>query len=118
MRTLLAAVAGLLCLTSAVAAAVEVPPFDPDQRVTVVPDTYAFASRTVRGAAGSTEREIHVVVFEQVIDGTIEAGHVSETEDAVEAVWAAWLLHEDFDAQESCVVVLAMDDREVRILAG
>ena len=118
MRTLLAAVVGLLCLTAAPAAAVEAPPFDPDQRVYVVPDTYTFASRTVLGAAESTEREIHVVVFEQVIDGTIEDGHESETEDAVEAVWAAWRPHEDFDAQESCVVVLAMDDREVRILAG
>ncbi len=118
MSLRLTAALALLCLVAAPAAAVEVPDFALDQRVYLAPDDYAFATRTVRGAAGATERDIHVVVFEQVIDGTIEAGHVSETEDAVEAVWAAWLLHDDFDAQESCVVVLAMDDREVRILAG
>jgi uncharacterized membrane protein YgcG len=100
------------------AVGLELPPFRAAQRVQVVPAGSAFSTVAATRAAAGTTRRVFVVVFERVLDGRIEAGHVSETEDALEAVWTAWRADPAFDAQQDVLVVLALDDREVRVRTG
>ena len=116
-----------LAAASPAAQALELPPFEPGQRVYLVPDDFRFPTQAVRQAVGEVEHPVYVVVYEQVIDGTIESGHESETEDAIEALWAEWrtaagLLEAPaaggYDGTEGSLVLLAMDDREVRVVTG
>ncbi len=109
------------------ALALELPPFDPEQRIYLVPDDFRFPTQAVRQAAGAVEHPVYVVVYEQVIDGSIQPGHESETEDAIEALWAEWrtaaglsggVTPGGFDGAEGSLVLLAMDDREVRVVTG
>ncbi|MBN1772935.1 MAG: TPM domain-containing protein [Deltaproteobacteria bacterium] len=113
-----AAAAAAACPATPTAAALELPPFHPDDRVQVVPADAAFSTAAVERAAARTARRLFVAVFERVVDGTIEPGHASETEDALEAVWTAWRADPAFDAQEDVLVLLALDDREVRVRTG
>jgi uncharacterized membrane protein YgcG len=107
--------------------ALEVPAFEPGQRVYVVPESFQFPTKLTRAAVGETHQPIYVVVYEKVIDGNLGQGFESETEEAIEAVWSAWRTAEGLaeapveggvDTREGSLVLLAMDDREVRIMAG
>jgi hypothetical protein len=108
----------MMLLLGSWALAFEVPPFQASQHVVLVPDSLSFPAHQVSGAVTQTRHPAYVLVYERVADGRIEAGHESETEDAIEAVWAAWSLDPAFDAQHANVALLAMDEREVRLRAG
>jgi hypothetical protein len=100
------------------ASALEVPPFDPEQHVVLVPRDPSFRTVAASAAVAQASHPAYVVVFARVIDGHIEPDHETETEDAIEAVWEAWSTDPRFDPAESNLTVLALDDREVRIRAG
>lgn len=99
-------------------AAPVVPEFDPDTHVYVQPDTYRFSAQRTEMAAEVALRDVYVVVYEQVMKGPLDPAYESYTEQAIETVWGTWAVHPAFDASESSVIVLAMDDREVRVVTG
>lgn len=122
-----ATLAVLALAASPAAFALDIPAYVPGQSVYLVPEDYRFPTQQVQAATAETEHPVYVVVYEQVIDGTIEPGHESETEDAIEAVWGEWrtatgmvkdAVSGALDPAEGSLVLLAMDDREVRIVAG
>ncbi|MBI5499163.1 MAG: hypothetical protein HY907_02900 [Deltaproteobacteria bacterium] len=119
LAPLLLACAVLPVLAStAPAGAVEVPAFDRARRLDLVPPDLEFRTTAVRKALSEAKRPVFVVVFEKVKDGRIGRGRSSETEDAIEDVWDRWTLDPAFNAAEDIVIVLALDDREVRVRMG
>ncbi len=121
----------LTCLVAATwsraTAALELPAYVPGQQVYLVPADFRFPTQQVKQAASQTEHPVYVAIYEQVIDGSIEPGHESETEDAIEALWAEWRtaagmletpVEGGLDGVEGSLVLLAMDDREVRVITG
>ncbi len=109
------------------ARALEVPAFVAGQRVYLQPADFGFPTQRTRAAVAETEHPVYVVVYEQVMDGRIPEGFESETEEAIEAVWSAWRSAEGMaaepvqggvDTREGSLVLLAMDEREVRIMGG
>ena len=112
---------------SPAAFALDVPAFVPGQGIYLVPEDLRFPTQKLRGAVGEVEHPVYVVVYEQVIDGSIEGDFESETEEAIDAVWSEWrtaagmvevAVEGGLDASEGSLVLLALDDREVRIMAG
>ncbi|MES2638818.1 MAG: TPM domain-containing protein [Myxococcota bacterium] len=110
----------LLLLLLPLAWALDIPTPTADARVYKVPTRWKLPVRAVSEAAGRTERKVWVVAYEKVIDGSIAPGRASETEDAIEQVWASWEAREDgvFSPQLDALVLLGMDDREVRVRMG
>ncbi|MDP2307214.1 MAG: TPM domain-containing protein [Pseudomonadota bacterium] len=100
--------------------ALDIPTPTAEQRVYKVPARWTMPVRAVTEAAGRTERKVWVVAYEKVIDGAIAPGLASETEDAIEQVWANWEAGADgvFSPQLDALVLLGMDDREVRVRMG
>lgn len=107
----------MLCVLLPVALAVQVPDFRPEERVHVSPPG-VLPSSQVSAAVDETEHRVFVLVFDEVMDGRIERPWTSETEEALEAVWSTWARADGFDASEDVVIVLGLDDREVRVRAG
>jgi uncharacterized membrane protein YgcG len=127
MRHALALCIAATASFSPVALALDVPAFVAGQQVYLVPDDYRFPTQKLRAAVGEVEHPVYVVVYEEVIDGSIAGDFDSETEEAIEAVWGEWRtaagmaeapVEGGLDASEGSLVLLAMDDREVRIMAG
>jgi uncharacterized membrane protein YgcG len=108
----------ILHLLIPAALALEIPAFEPDRAVTLVPGDQPFPVKQVEEATAHTERDVYVLVYQEVNDGQRDARWSSETEEAVEEVWAAWSLEEGFDAREDLIILLANDEREVRVRAG
>lgn len=110
----------LLLLALPLSWALDIPTPTEDQRVYKVPARWNLPVRAVTEAAGRTERKVWVVAYERVIDGSIAPGRASETEDAIEQVWANWEVRTDgvFSPQTDALVLLGMDDREVRVRMG
>ena len=105
--------------------AVAVPDFTPGRHAYVVPETLDLPLDQTEAAAQAAEHDVWILVFEEVADGGIEGGHASETEDAIEAVHAAWGAASPlegrphaYDMQEDLLVVVSLDEREVRVLPG
>ncbi len=99
------------------ALAVDVPDFVAGQHVYVSPGTAAFAHTRTDAATGATHEPINVVVYETVIRNGAPT-RSSFTEDALEETLAAWRADPDFQADKDSLVVLGLDDREVRLVAG
>ncbi len=97
--------------------ALDAPSFDPDQPVHVVPTDHDFRTQRIVEAVELADYPTYVVVYEHVLGEGLD-GWSSATERAVEETWSAWTPHPDFNPAESFVVVLALDDREVRVLSG
>jgi len=103
-----------------VAAAWAVPPYSPG--VQTVPPDLAFSTAQVQRAVGQAERDVHVVVVDQVL-GQGVGDYDSATERYIEETWSAWARAPGegpgaFDAADDLLVVLALDDREVRVRTG
>ena len=100
--------------------ALDIPTPTAEQRVYKVPPQWDMPVSAVTAAAGGTQRKVWVVAYEHVIDGVIAPGRDSETEDAIEQVWGSWVTGGDgvFSPQLDALVLLGMDDREVRVRMG
>jgi|GEM_PF-2791989 len=105
------------CATTEAAAGLDVPPFRADDRVQTVPPGALSTVATDHATTHAVHR-IFVVVLQSARDETLAAGRVSATEGAVEAIWAAWRADPAFDPEEDVLVVLALDEREVRVRTG
>lgn len=100
------------------ALAVDVPDFVPGQHVyTVTPSGTPFLTPRTDAATGATHEPINVVVYETVIRPGSPT-RSSFTEDALEDTLSAWRADPDYRADKDSLVVLALDDREVRLVAG
>lgn len=110
-------VAAVVCCAAPAAAELELPPFRADDRVQVVPPG-AFSTAAVDRAATHAAHRVFVVVLQSARDETLAAGRVSATEGALESIWTAWRADPAFDAREDLLVVLALDEREVRVRTG
>jgi uncharacterized membrane protein YgcG len=108
---------GALAL-AAEAAACEPPALVPGQHVYVVPADLDFPTFTVKALADATHHDVFVVVCAAGIDGALDAGRETYTEEAIEGVAAAWKRDPRFDVREDSIVLLSLDDREVRVIAG
>ncbi len=96
----------------------EVPPFDPARRVVLIPPDLDVRTSAVTSTVSATTHPAYAVIVARVIDGTVAPGLESETEDAIETVWAEWSRDPRFDPAESNLALLGLDDREVRLRAG
>lgn len=107
----------MLCVLLPVALAIQVPDFRSEERVYISPPG-AIPSSQLFAVVDDTGHRVFVLVFDEVKDGRIEQPWASETEEALEEVWSTWARADGFDASEDVVIVLGLDDREVRARAG
>ncbi|MFT4978795.1 MAG: putative membrane protein YgcG, partial [Myxococcota bacterium] len=107
----------MLCFLFPVALPLQIPAFSPETRVITTPSG-ALPTAQVSAAVAGTEHRVFVLVFEEVADAQLDPEWSSETEEALEEVWASWTLSDGFDAREDVLIVMSLDEREVRVRAG
>lgn len=106
-----------LLLTLCVALGFSPPPFDADQHVYLVPSDLDQAVGLTDAATTLTQRPVYVVVVRTVKDGPLSAYRESWTEQALEQIWESWST-QGFDFRQGNLIVLGLDEREVRLRAG
>ncbi len=84
--------------------------------VCVVPPDRAFRTADTEAAVRDARATFRVVVFAEV--GADKGAWASATERATEETWEAWASAPSFSPSEDVLVVLALDDREVRVKTG
>ncbi|TNE85599.1 MAG: TPM domain-containing protein [Deltaproteobacteria bacterium] len=95
-------------------AALAAVPVCPD--VCVHPATYEFNVAPVEQAVADADHTFRVLVFEAV--GSSKGTWSSGTERALEESWSSWDSSMAIDAREDVLIVLALDEREVRVKTG
>ncbi|MFT6374605.1 MAG: hypothetical protein ACJARS_001248, partial [bacterium] len=108
----------MLALIPFSAVAYTPPAFVDGQRVYLVPDDTSVVTTHTLAAAAEAEHPVVVVFANNVVDNERGAEWSSDTEDAIEDTWALWSQEADFQADITSVVLIGMDDREIRILTG
>lgn len=98
-----------------VALGFEIPDYENHQHVYFVPVDYGFRPDRVIDAALNAERPAWVTVYETTADAPV--GMDSSTVRAIDAVWASWR-EQGADTREGFLLLLDMDRREIRAVAG
>ncbi|MCO4747925.1 MAG: hypothetical protein KC912_24245, partial [Proteobacteria bacterium] len=85
--------------------------------VCVSPTSFEFRTDKTAEAVDGAERTFRVVVYSNVLDDG-RGSWESATERAIEDTWAAWTPVSGFDPESDVLIVLGIDDREVRVKTG
>jgi hypothetical protein len=104
-----------LLVATTVALGFEPPAFDAGQAVYA---EQGFSTAKTRAALAKAQRPIFVVVAPDVTATPRRPFHASHTETAVEDLWSAWSAQAAFDSEQASVILLGLDEREVRLRAG
>ncbi len=91
--------------------------FHEEQPVQVAPEGFAFTTRATDDAAKKAKFPTYVVVYGDALEAG-SGGFGSATENATELTWKQWSMDPAFDPKESILIVLGMDEREVRVRMG
>lgn len=108
----------LLALLPLTAQAYTPPPYVQGQRVYRVPNGVDVVTTQTLSAATEAEHPVVVVFANNVVDNERGVAWSSDTEDAIEDTWALWSRNPDFQPDITSVVLIGMDEREIRILTG
>jgi tetratricopeptide (TPR) repeat protein len=108
----------LLALLPLTARAYTPPAYVEGQRVYRVPNGVDVVTTRTLSAVAEAEHPVVVVFANNVVDNERGVAWSSDTEDAIEDTWALWSRNPDFQADTTSVVLIGMDEREIRILTG
>ncbi len=108
----------LLALIPLTAKAYTPPQYVQGQRVYRVPNQTDVVTAQTLSAATEAEHPVVVIFANNVVDNERGVDWSSDTEDAIEDTWVLWSRNPDFQADTTSVVLIGMDEHEIRILTG